>query len=71
MCRGRPLGRYTALARGAGAGTQVAAVYGVDMYVLKPLLQGCDLLIPPGGNESVIMAVGNAVEIPLCLGVSD
>ena len=68
--QGQALGQIYGPGRGAGA-EQVAAVYGVDMYVLKPLLQGCHLLIPPGGNESVIMAVGNAVEIPLCLGVSD
>lgn len=64
------MGRYTALAV-VRVRNQVAAVYGVDVYMFKPLLQGCDLLIPPGGNESVIMAVGNAVEIPLRLGVSD
>ena len=64
------LGQVHGLGGGAGA-EKVAAVYGVDGDVLKTPAQHLDLLIASGGDESVIVPVGNAVQVSLRLGVAD
>ena len=57
---------------GGGAGPeQVAAVHRVNVYVVKALFQYPELLIAPVGDQAVVLAVGDAVEVALRLGVAD
>ena len=57
---------------GGGAGPeQVAAVHRVNVYVVKALFQYPELLIAPVGDQAVVLAVGDAVEVALRLGVTD
>ena len=64
----QPLGLVHRAGGGAGP-EQVAAVHRVDMHIVKPLLQHMELLIAPVGDQAVILAMGNAVEVALRLGM--
>ena len=55
-----------------GAGPeQIAAVHRVDVYIVKALFQHPQLLIAPVGDQAVVLAVGDPVEIALRLGMAD
>ena len=57
---------------GGGAGPeQVAAVYRVDVHIVKALFQHPQLPIAPVGDQAVVLAVGDPVEIALRLGMAD
>ena len=69
--QGQALGDINRLGRGLGA-DQVAGVYGVHRDVPEPPGQGLHL---PGaaivGDQALLLAVGDAIEVALGLGVAD
>ena len=57
---------------GGGAGAvEVAGVYGIDVDVREPPLQSPDLLLAQVGEDTVVLALGNAVEVALSLRMPD
>ena len=67
---GQALGHIDGPGGGHGA-EQVAGVDRVYGGVGEALLQRLDLPVPIVGDEAVVLAVDAAVEVALCLGVSD
>ena len=67
---GQALGHIDGPGGGHGA-EQVAGVDRVYGGVGEALLQRLDLPVPVVGDEAVVLAVDAAVEVALCLGVSD
>ena len=49
---------------------KIAAVYRVQVNPLKPLAQIVELVVAPGGESAVILAVGHTEEVALRLGVA-